>query len=138
MNGPALMVGAESLVAESQAQIAFMGGTAFANATKVVPTTDAGTTSLLGTGRNLNTGDSAVWTVPNGKYWAYAWLTSTTNTDNGALMFNAASADRFYGTNGGGARWALLGPYSVDVTSGSLTLSVDGAVHVAGTKLYQR
>ncbi|MEI9938320.1 MAG: hypothetical protein WDO69_13955 [Pseudomonadota bacterium] len=139
MNGPALAVGGESLLAESEAQFIFSGGAAYVNAAaKALPTTDATTTSLLTTARTLNSGDSAVWAIPNGKYWAYAWLTSTVGSDSGTLMIGASAADSFFGTmNTAGARWALLGPYPVDVASGSLTLTVDGSVHVAGVKLYE-
>ncbi len=56
------------LAAESDAQSTFNGGAPYANATaKPLPSTDPTTTSLLSTGRTLNTGDSVVWPVPNGK-----------------------------------------------------------------------
>jgi len=137
MNGPELTVGGELLAAESEAELTFAGGAAYSSTAKVLPSTNATTTSLLNTGRTLNTGDTALWSVPNGRYWAYAWLTSTVSTDNGRLKIGTSLADRFFGTmNSGGARWALIGPYSLDVTGNSLTLAVDGSVHVAGVKLY--
>jgi hypothetical protein len=85
----------------------------------------------------LKTGESVAWSVPNGKYWAYAWLTSTANSDSGTLSFGSSAADGFSGTLNGGARWGLLGPYRVDVTGSSLKLTVDGTVHLAGLKLYE-
>jgi len=139
LNGPALNVDGRALRAESAAEFTFTGGAAYANAGgKVLPITDANATSLLNTARTLNTGDSATWAVPNGKYWAYAWLTSTVASDSGTLQFGATAADRFFGTqNSAGARWALVGPYSVDVSARTLTLTADGSVHIAGLKLYQ-
>ncbi|MEI9949865.1 MAG: hypothetical protein WDO74_13010 [Pseudomonadota bacterium] len=139
MNGPALTVGGQSLIAESEAPFTFSGGATYANPTaKALPATDATTSSLLSTARTLNTGDSAVWSVPNGKYWAYTWLTSTVGSDSGTLLFGTGAADKFFGTmNTAGARWALLGPYPVEVVGRSLTLTVDGSVHVAGIELYQ-
>jgi len=141
LNGPALTVSGESLAAEADAAFAFNGGSTFANPTaKTVPSTDLDTTKLLTTGRTLSTGDSVVWPVKNGNYWAYAWLTSTVAMDNGSLHFGDTIADRFYGVvngNPGAGRWALVGPYSVTVTGGSLTLTADGAVHIAGLKLYE-
>jgi hypothetical protein len=137
MNGPELTVGGELLAAEGEAGLTFAGGAAYSSTAKLLPSTNASTTTLLSTGRTLNTGDSAVWSVPNGTYWAYAWLTSTVSSDNGTLTIGQSVADKFFGTmNTGGARWALLGPYSVAVTGNSLTLAVDGSVHVAGVKLY--
>ena len=135
MNGPALVVGGAPLLAEGDAQLTFKGGAAYANTSKPLPITDTSTTSLLGTGRTLNTADSAVWPMPNGKYWAYAWLTSTVS-DTGTLKFGQRVADPFIGKTLGGARWGLIGPYSVDVVDGSLTLAVAGSAHVAGVMLY--
>ena len=141
MNGPALTVSGESLAAEADESFTFNGGSTFANATaKPVPTTDANTTKLLTTARTLNTGDSAVWPVNDGKYWAYAWLTSTVASDSGTLHFGDTIADRFAGMANGtpsNARWALVGPYSVTVTGSTLTLTVEGTVHIAGLKLYE-
>jgi hypothetical protein len=142
MNGPALTVSGRSLAAESEAQFTFSGGAAYSNTSaKMLPSTDMATTTLLSTARTLNTADSANWPVPNGKYWAYAWLVSTVGSDNGTLLIGASPADRFFGTLTMGspaiARWALIGPYPFEVTSGSLTLAVDGSVHLAGVKLYE-
>jgi len=137
MNGPALVVSGESLVAESEAQFTFSGGAAYSDSSKLQPVTDAPSSSLLSTGRTLNAGDSALWPVANGKYWAYAWLTSTVSSDNGTLSIGSSVADRFFGAkDSAGARWGLLGPYAVDVVNGSLSLAVTGSVHVAGVKLY--
>jgi hypothetical protein len=141
MNGPQLTVDGELLAAEDEAELTFAGGAPYSSTAKVLPATSLTTTSMLSTGRTLNTGDSAVWSVPNGKYWAYAWLSSTVSSDNGTLTIGASAADKFFGTltttsTPAVARWGLLGPYSVDVTGNSLTLAVDGSVHVAGLKLY--
>jgi len=139
MNGPALTIGAESLVAESDAQLTFSGGAPYSNKTaKPLPTSDAATTTLLSTARTLNTGDSVLRPVLNGKYWAYAWLTSSVPSATGTLSFGATVADKFVGSaNSANARWALVGPYLVDVTGGSLQLTVDGSAQLAGLKLYE-
>jgi hypothetical protein len=137
IDGPALTVSGESLQAESEAELTFNGAAPYASTLKVLPATDATTSSLLATGRTLNTGESVAWSVPNGKYWAYAWLTSTVASDSGTLSFGTSVADRFFGSVSGGARWGLLGPYSVTVTGHSLQFTVDGSVHLAGVKLYE-
>lgn len=137
LNGGALTVSGEALLAETDAEI--NGGAPYTSTSKLIPTTDAGTTTLLGAGRTLNTADSLSWTVPNGKYWAYAWLTSTGTSDTGTLSFGASVADKFVGSStGGGARWGLLGPYSVDVSGSALQVTVDGGAHLAGIKLYEQ
>jgi len=138
LNGPALTVGGESLTSEADAKITFSGGSTFADGlAKAFPTTDSSTADLLRTARTLNTGDSAVWPVPSGKYWAYAWLTSTASSDSGTLKMGDIAADKFFGVlDSTGARWALIGPYAVTVPDGALRLTVDGTVHVAGIKLY--
>jgi hypothetical protein len=137
MNGPALVVSGESLLAESEVGVTFSGGAAYSDTSKLLPGADAATTSLLSSGRTLSMADSAVWPVPNGKYWAYAWLTSTVTSDNGTLTIGGSAADKFFGAkNSAGARWGLLGPYAVNVVNSSLSLAVTGSVHVAGVKLY--
>jgi len=136
MNGPALSVSGEALLAESDAHFTFNGTAAYTSSAKVLPTTDASTTSLLGTGQTMNTGDSLTWPVSNGKYWAYAWLASAVNGDTGTLKIGSSVADKFFAKTSGGARWGLIGPYAVEVLDGSLSLTVDGTVHVAGVKLY--
>ncbi|HKO51597.1 MAG TPA: hypothetical protein VJV79_28000 [Polyangiaceae bacterium] len=141
LNGPALSVSGEPLLSESEAGITFNGGAAYSNTANPLPTTATTTTSLLATGRTLGTADTATWPVPNGKYWAYAWLTSTVGADSGTLMFGTSAADRFFGrlttSAPATARWGLIGPYPVDVVDRTLTLTVDGSVHVAGLKLYE-
>jgi len=141
INGPALTVGGESLLAESQAGLTLVGTTPYSNTNKLLPTADTPTTTLLGTGRTLSTPDSIAWSVPNGKYWAYAWLTSFATADSGTLTLSGKLADKFYGTSSlsgaSGARWNVIGPYQVDVTGKSLQLTVDGNVHLGGMKLYE-
>lgn len=137
INGPALTIDGESLSSEAETDLAFSGTETFTSSAKLLPTTDAVTTSLLATGRTLNSGDAITWSLPNGKYWAYAWLASTAAFDSGTLSFGSKPADPFFGSTGAGARWGLLGPYAVDVTGSSLRLTAEGTVHLAGLKLYE-
>ena len=137
LNGPALIVSGESLLAESDADFNFSGAASYVNGSQLLPTANDATTSLLGTGRTLNTGESIAWSVPNGKYWAYAWLTSIGAGEGGTLSFGGKAADKFINTTNGGARWGVIGPYAVDVTGESLQLTVDGSVNIGGLKLYE-
>ena len=137
--GPAVTVAGEALSAEVDEAVTFTGGTSYANASaKALPTTDVATTRLLTTGRTLSSADTAVWAVPNGKYWAYAWLSSAASTDTGTLSIQDNPADKFIGIQqNSSAGWALLGPYPIQVSDQTLTLAVTGTVNVAGLKLYQ-
>jgi len=140
INGPALTISGESLQAESEANFTFNGAPTYSSTNALAPAVDKPTTTLLGTGRTLNAGESIVWPVPNGKYWAYAWLTSIAS-DSGTLSFNTQTADKFVGKTTTSppitARWALIGPYAVSVTEKSLQLTVDNTVHLGGVKLYE-
>ena len=140
VGGAAVTVDGVLLSAEGDASLTFQGGTTSANsAAKPLPVTTQGATTLLTTWRTLSGTNSAVWTVPNGKYWAYAWLTSAASTDVGTLLLQGNPTDTFVGLQqvGVGSGWALLGPYPVEVLDGKLRLSVmAGTVHLAGLKLY--
>lgn len=136
LNGPALDVRGESLVAEASADFGFKGAATYSNGKELLPDADDATTTLLGTGRTLNTGESITWSVPDGKYWAYAWLTSI-GASQGTLSFGGKAADKFINSTSNGTRWALIGPYAVDVTGKSLELTVAGNVNIGGLKLYE-
>jgi len=136
INGPALKVSGESLSAEKDVAFTFDGCTTYSNSDTLLPATDKATSTLLGTGRGMDASESMVWPVPNGKYWAYAWLRSASGGDDGTLSFGDSSADPFINNMTGGARWALVGPYAIDVANKSLQLTVDGGIHLAGVKLY--
>jgi hypothetical protein len=141
VGGPAVMVDNQGLSAESAASLTFQSGTSSANgAAKALPVTSAGTTTLLSTWHTLAGTNSAAWTVPNGKYWAYAWLTSAASSDSGTLLLQGNLTDKFVGLqSGGGSAWALLGPYAVEVLDKNLRLSVTGGtVNIAGLKLSRR
>jgi hypothetical protein len=139
LNGGALELPNDSVAAESEQPITFDGGSVYANAAaKVLPATDPATTMLLSSARTFSGSASATWAVPNGKYWAFAWLTSAASSDSGILSIQDNPTDKFYGLQkDSAAAWALLGPYLVSVRDEKLTLSAaSGIVHVAGLKLY--
>jgi hypothetical protein len=141
VGGPAVQVDNQWLSAESAGSLTFQSGASSANgAAKALPVTSAGTTTLLSTWHTLAGSSSAAWTVPNGKYWASAWLTSAASADSGSLLLQGNPADKFVGLqSGGGSGWALLGPYPVEVLDQNLRLSVTGGtVNVAGLKLSRR
>jgi hypothetical protein len=140
VNGDALTLAGEALGASSEAGVTFTDGGAYANAAaKAFPSTDADTTKLLSTARNLTGPATLTWAVPNGKYNAFAWLTSAASSDTGVLTLQGSAADKFVGMQpASGAAWSLLGPYPVTVDTEALTLAVaSGTVHVAGLKLYR-
>ncbi len=139
LNGATIDVENETIIAEGEQQLTFDGGSSYSNsAAKALPATDAATTTLLTTARTLSSSGSATWTVPNGKYWAYAWLTSAASADSGTLSIQDNPADKFYGLQkSSGAAWGLLGPYLIDVSKEEVALTATGIVHVAGLKLYR-
>jgi len=139
LNGKALTIGGDDLTAASDASLTFTNSSAYANtAAKALPTTDSATTELLTTGQTLTEGSTATWAVPNGKYYACAWLTSAASS-NGLMTIQGAPVDRFVGSQRGQAAvWSLLGPYQVTVSHEALGLGVaSGVVNVAGLKLYR-
>ena len=103
-----------------------------------LPPTDDATTSLLSSAFPLTSADTAAWTVPNGRYWAYAWLTSAAGADVGTLSIQDNPTDKFFGVQKStGAGWAVLGPYAIQVSDRTLGLTATGKVNVAGLELYR-
>lgn len=138
VNGPALTIGAQPLEADSDAHLQY-SGTTYQNSLSVLPAADTNTTAMLRTGYALGA-DTATLPFADGKYWAYAWLTSGASTNAGQLMIQGAPQDKFWvqqNLPAGVAVWARVGPYSIDVSSGSLAFSGTGSVNLAGLELYR-
>ncbi|HWZ91786.1 MAG TPA: hypothetical protein VNW92_23145, partial [Polyangiaceae bacterium] len=136
LNGPAVTSGTQALQASSDAHVVY-SGTTYQNTSALLPATDAGTTALLHTGLVLGSAD-ATWPVSNGKYWAYAWLSSDSSLGSGQLFIQDNPGDQFFAVQQGSALgWARVGPYSIDVLGGSVKLSGTGVVDLAGVELYR-
>ena len=137
--GAALVIDGEAIAQEGDQDLSFSTGQTYTDsAAKALPATDTATTSLLTTAHTFGNTDTASWPVPNGKYWAYAWLTAANGMATGTLSIQDNPFDKFVGAQkSGAAEWALVGPYPIDVTEAKVTLSASGTVNVAGLKLYQ-
>ena len=137
LGGPSVVIGGQTLEASAD-RTTFLGAPYSSATPQPLPATDAATTKLLSSAFPLTSTDTAIWTVPNGQYWAYAWLTSAASADTGTLSIQDNPADEFFGVrNGAGAGWALLGPYLIQVSDGSVVLSATGKVNVAGLELFR-
>lgn len=135
--GPALQVDGLPIAAGADERISFDGNVFDEGEAKLVPAAEAATTQLVSSAFTFAT-DTVTWSVPNGKFWAYAWMTSADATDTGTLSIQDNPTDKFVGVQrGSGAGWSLSGPYPIDVLDNTLTLSATGMVHVAGLKLYR-
>jgi hypothetical protein len=135
--GPALEIDGLPIAAGADEQITFDGKVYDEGDALVLPRADVATTKLVSSAFTFAT-DTVKWTVPNGQYWAYAWMTSANATDAGTLSIQNNPTDKFVGVQrGNGAGWSLSGPYPIDVLDTQLTLSATGMVHVAGLKLYR-
>jgi hypothetical protein len=135
LNGPGVTVGEQSIQSSADGAVDYSGAT-YANSTTLLPATDSSTTTLLHTGFVLGSA-TANWPVPNGKYWAYAWLTSDLSADSGQLSIQDNQEDKFVSVQeSGAAAWARVGPYQVDVLNGNLKLTGSDVVNIAGVELY--
>ncbi len=137
LGGPSVVIGGHTLEASS-GQTTFLGSPYSSGTSLPLPATDAATTKLLSSAFPLTSTDTATWTVSNGQYWAYAWLTTAASGDAGTLSIQDNQADQFFGVQKGtAAGWALLGPYLIQVSDGSVVLSATGKVNVAGLELFR-
>jgi len=97
LGGPAVTIGTQSLDGSADASFSFAGASYTSSSPKPFPATDAATTTLLASALTLTGTDSATWSVSNGRYWAYAWLTSAAGMDVGTLAIQDNPADKFIG-----------------------------------------
>ena len=64
----------------------------------------------------------------------YVWLADT--GDTGTLRLDEHERDRFHAQSfQGGSPWVALGPYRIDVTTGTLRLAAQGTLRVGGLEL---
>jgi hypothetical protein len=131
LNGPTVTVDGQSIQSSGDGTVDYSGAT-YENSTTLVPAIDTSTATLLHAGFTLGSA-TANWSVPNGKYWAYAWLTSDLSADHGQLSIQDNQEDDFFDSAGA---WARVGPYQIDVLNGNLKLTGSGAVNIAGVELY--
>lgn len=78
-------------------------------------------------------------TVPNGSYSALVYVWSADAGDTGTLSLDDQERDRFHAQSfQGGSPWVALGPYRIDVTTGTLRLAAQGTLRVGGLELRLR
>ncbi|MEP7051193.1 MAG: hypothetical protein ABJB12_12615, partial [Pseudomonadota bacterium] len=145
LGGPSLTLGPNAeqgptLAASTSNEALTFSGTLYSSTTtKPLPWTDANTTKMLSSAFTFTSADTAAWSILDGQYWLYAWLTSGPSTDSGVLSAQGMPLDKFYGVQrNSSAGWARLGPYPISVTDQALQLSAAGKVNVAGLELYRR
>jgi hypothetical protein len=87
---------------------------------------------------NLDT-SHVTFTVPNGKYWVYPYVTSENGGNQADLSIQGRAVSTFLAGNlSGGPTWARLGPFPVTVSTGALDFSsADGPLRLAGVEIYQ-
>ncbi|MEO7033804.1 MAG: hypothetical protein ABI548_07970 [Polyangiaceae bacterium] len=142
LGGPSVTLGANGegpTLAAADAKVTFTGTPYSSTTPQPFPAADANTTKMLSSAFTFTNSDTAAWTVPSGRYWLYAWLTSAASADSGLLSVQDTPLDAFSGLQrASGAGWAQLGPYSIEVTDGVLRASATGKVNVAGLALYKQ
>ena len=135
LNGPAITVGGVPFEASTAAGVT-AGPKAFCKqSVPLIPATDAATATMLrcsvwGSG---NPGARVSLTgVPNGTYQVglYVWEDNTSTTFN--VVMNGASVATSV-VSGPAGTWKLLGPFTVPVTDGTLTVfSTGGSANFSG------
>jgi hypothetical protein len=106
------------------------------------PVTGAGLTTALRTTTRLLAGQSLELPTDNAEYLVHLYAVSTPNGGTlGELTLQGQSFTNSTRFNAqvveGGYAWSRLGPYRVEVTTGSLDLAVtSGSIHFAGIELW--
>ncbi|MEO8905201.1 MAG: hypothetical protein ABI488_22180 [Polyangiaceae bacterium] len=142
LGGPSVTLGANRqgpTLAAPDAEVTFTGTPYSSTTPTPFPATDANTSKMLSSAFTFTNSDTATWSVPSGRYWLYAWLTSAAGSDSGLLSVQDTPLDAFSGLQrASGAGWAQVGPYPIEVTDDMLRASATGKVNVAGLALYKQ
>jgi hypothetical protein len=141
LNGPALAIAGRSFQSATDAQVT-SNGTDASQPSAPFPPASVGVTTLLQTVTSLQAGSELQLPTENATYLVYLYATSLTNDENPSTFtlqgsepdltreFRSQTAD-------GGQAWARMGPFRVDVTTGTLTLGVTGGtIAFAGIELW--
>jgi hypothetical protein len=117
-------------------------GSVITQSVPTFPATSGEMAKLLGSGTHLTAGQTLEFPVADGVYLVYL-LAISSGTDGGPNLFSlqgsrpeSSAGFRAQLINNAGA-WARLGPYRVNVTTGTLTVAAtSGALSFAGIELW--
>jgi hypothetical protein len=141
LNGPALSIAGNGWQSASQASVT-SDGARVSQAGDPFPIASGPVATMLQTATRLSTGHSLSLPADNGTYLLYLYATSPTNDSTTSSFTVQGEAPPGGGkfraqTAGGGQAWARLGPFRVDVTSGSLSVEATaGTVSFSGLELW--
>jgi hypothetical protein len=141
LNGPALKVDGNAWQGASLATVTTTGS-GVSQPTVPFPAITGGVATMLNTATRLQAGNELNLPTADGTYLLYLYATSPTNEADASLLTvqgeepESSAAFRSQAAEGGQA-WSRLGPYRVDVTTGTVTVAVTkGAINFAGIELW--
>lgn len=141
LNGVSLTINGNAWQAATQAKVT-TSGTGVSQGGTPVPAVSAQVGKMLDSATRLEAGKSLQFAVDNGTYLAFLYATSPgDDADSSHFTLQGVEPESSGGFRphaaDGGQAWARLGPYRVDVTTGSLELAVtEGGINFAGVELW--
>jgi uncharacterized repeat protein (TIGR02543 family) len=139
INGGAVSLDGQSWEASTGAVNFTVSGTAFANqAITLNPATDATRASMIRSCRFGTTINAALSSVPAGTYsvYLYVWEDNSAETYTIRLENQVALANY---NSGPGGHWDRLGPYSVNVSDGTLDINLSGGyANLSGIEVWRQ
>jgi uncharacterized repeat protein (TIGR02543 family) len=139
INGGAVSLDGQSWEASTGAANFTVSGTAFANQAVVLnPATDATRASLIRSSVYGTTINAALSTVPAGTYSVYLYVWEDNNAETYTLRLENQVALANY-NSGPAGHWDRLGPYSVNVSDGTLDINLSGGyANLSGIEVWRQ
>jgi len=141
LNGAALTIDGKAWQAATQARVTTTG-TGVSQGGPPFPPVSTQLGKMLSSATRLEAGKSLQLPVDNGTYLAFLYATSPgDDADSSHFTLQGVEPESSGGFRphaaDGGQAWARLGPYRVDVTTGTLALAVtEGGINFAGVELW--
>ncbi|TGE29295.1 Ig-like domain-containing protein [Hymenobacter metallicola] len=136
VNGPAITLDGNAWQASSGASGVQIIGTPFANQNITLnPATDATRASMIRSSVYGNTTGAAI-TVPNGTYQVYMYLWEDNNPETYNILVEGQTVRSGY-NSGSAGKWEKVGPFTANVTDGTLNASTSGGhANLSGIELW--
>ncbi|MBX0290431.1 hypothetical protein K3G63_08275 [Hymenobacter sp. HSC-4F20] len=138
VNGPATTIDGRSWEASNGASGVQINGSGFANQNiSLSPATDAARASMIRSSVHSNSLHASM-SVSNGTYLVYAYVWEDNNAETYSIRLEGQVVLSNY-NSGTAGHWDRLGPFTVNVTDGTLSLATSGGtINLSGVEIWRQ
>ncbi|UOQ50802.1 Ig-like domain-containing protein [Hymenobacter cellulosivorans] len=138
INGPAITLDGNAWQASNGASGVQIIGTPFANqGVTLNPATDATRASMIRSSVYGNTTGVNISSVPNGTYQVYLYVWEDNNAETFNILVEGQTVRSGY-NSGSAGKWEKVGPFTTNVTDGTLNVSTSGGhANLSGVEVWK-